>query len=120
MDVCGFGNGGADQGFSYSLGPGLEIRIRQTSNTFDSLYTLRYGGEYPGDSLVPALQPPQSSCQDDPDEAELVVCQDDPDDAELWHANTGEVEMRVYFVIDGCDTCTNTHTYIHACAHCQQ
>ena len=77
MDVCG---AGVDQGFSYNLGPGEEIRIGQSSNAFDSQHTLRYGGGYPGDSVV--------------------ECVDDPDTKVLSYANTGEVEVAVYFVID--------------------
>ena len=52
----------------------------QTSNTFDSKHTLRYGGAYPGESEV--------------------SCVDDPDTSKLTYMNTEAVPVDVYFVVD--------------------
>ena len=78
-DVAVCGNG-AEQGFSGVLEPGSTITIRQTSNTFDSKHTLRYGGVYPGDNVV--------------------QCVDDPDTAELSFTNAGNANVPVYFIVD--------------------
>ena len=78
ITVCG---GSSDQGFSGVLKPGERITIGQTSNTFDSMHTLRYGGEYPGDHVV--------------------ACEDDPDDKVLSYTNAGELDVPVYFTVDG-------------------
>jgi hypothetical protein len=83
VSVCG---NGADQGFSYELEPGEIILIWQTSNTFDSQHTLRYGGEYPGDSEV--------SCVDDPDTLSEGAS------AQLAYQNDGGSTTPVYFVVD--------------------
>ena len=76
--MCG---AGVEQGFSFELGPGESIRIKQASNTFDSRHTLRYGGSYPGDFEV--------------------ECVDDPDLLELSYTNGGHSTVAVYFVVDG-------------------
>ena len=75
--VCG---SGAEQGFAGILEPGSTITIGQTSNTFDSKHTLRYGGVYPGDNVVD--------------------CVDDPDEAELSFTNAGNANVPVYFFVD--------------------
>ena len=75
--VCG---SGAEQGFAGVLEPGSTITIGQTSNTFDSRHTLRYGGGYPGDNVVD--------------------CVDDPDEAELSFTNAGNANVPVYFIVD--------------------
>jgi hypothetical protein len=75
--VCG---SGAEQGFAGILEPGSTITIGQTSNTFDSKHTLRYGGVYPGDNVVD--------------------CVDDPDTAELSFTNAGDANVPVFFVVD--------------------
>ena len=77
VDVCG---NGADQGFSYILRPGQRIIIGQISNTFDSMHTLRYGGDYPSDSEVD--------------------CVDDPDTTTLSYTNSEALVVAVYFVVD--------------------
>jgi hypothetical protein len=82
--VCG---SGAEQGFSYSLGPGERIRIGQTENSFDSKHVLRYGGSYPGDNEV--------RCVDGYDTNEYLEFED------LVYTNTGTVSaVAVYFVVD--------------------
>ena len=63
-----------------SLRPGSTITIGQTSNTFDSKHTLRYGGVYPGDNVF--------------------ECVDDPDTAVLSFTNAGEANVPVYFIVD--------------------
>jgi hypothetical protein len=78
VSVCG--SSGPDQGFSIVLEPDQTIRIGQTSNTFDSKHTLRYGGAYPGESEV--------------------SCVDDPDTSKLTYMNTEAVPVDVYFVVD--------------------
>jgi hypothetical protein len=75
--VCGVG---AEQGFVAYLKPGSTITIGQTSNTFDSKHTLRYGGAYPGDNVV--------------------QCVDDPDETELSFTNAGDANVPVYFLVD--------------------
>jgi hypothetical protein len=75
--VCG---SGAEQGFAGILEPGSTITIGQTSNTFDSKHTLRYGGGYPGDNVVD--------------------CVDDPDTATLSFTNAGDANVPVYFIVD--------------------
>jgi hypothetical protein len=77
VDVCG---SGAEEGFFALLGPGSTITIGQTSNTFDSKHTLRYGGTYPGDNVV--------------------QCVDDPDELQLSFTNSGDANMPVYFLVD--------------------
>jgi hypothetical protein len=76
VSVCG---SGAEQGFSYDLGAGDRIRIGQSSNTFDSQHTLRYGGPYPGDLEVD--------------------CVDEPDTSELTYTNKGTSALAVYFLV---------------------
>jgi hypothetical protein len=90
VTVCG---GGKDQGFSAIVEPGYSIAIGQTSNTFDSRHTLRYGGDYPGDSVV--------------------ECVDAPDEKVLKYANNGNVNVPVYFIVDGYDS-SNVGDYILA------
>ena len=75
--VCG---SGAEQGLFGVLGPGSRITIGQTSNTFDSKHTLRYGGAYPGDNVV--------------------RCVDDPDTGALAFTNSGDTNMPCYFNVD--------------------
>ena len=77
VDVCG---SGAEEGFFALLGPGSTITIGQTSNTFDSKHTLRYGGAYPGDNVV--------------------QCVDDPDESQLSFTNSGDANMPVYFLVE--------------------
>ena len=81
--MCG---DGADQGFSYNLGPGEEIRIGLSSSwKWNTQQTLRYGGVYPGDWVV---QRGEGGCQY-------------LSSIDLSHTNTAEVEATVYFVIAG-------------------
>jgi hypothetical protein len=80
MGVCG---SGPEQGFSYVLAPGGRIVIGQKSNNFDSMHTLRYGGQFPGEVLV--------------------SCIDDPDETKIEFSNTGVKAVTVYFIIDGYD-----------------
>jgi hypothetical protein len=77
--VCG---SGAEQGFFGILEPGSTITIGQTSNTFDSQHTLRYGGVYPGDNVI--------------------QCVDDPDEEELSFTNAGDANVPAYFLVDAC------------------
>ena len=81
VGVCGTSS---DQGFWYELGPGETIVIGQSSNTFDSRHTLRYGGTYPGDNEI--------------------SCVDDPDYTTMTFTNTGASPIPVYFVVDGFET----------------
>ena len=83
VSICGEG---ADQGFSYVLGPNMWIRIGQISSTFDShlqpMYTLRFGGNYPGaDNFV--------SCVGFPHETQ-----------QFTYANNQTSDMPIYFIID--------------------
>ncbi len=49
ISVCG---NGPEQGFSYILAPGYGITMAQTSRSFDSMRTLRHGGQNPGEVSV--------------------------------------------------------------------
>jgi hypothetical protein len=79
--VCG---SGAEQGFFGILEPGSTITIGQTSNTFNSKHTLRYGGGYPGDNAV--------------------QCVDDPDTATLSFTNAENANVPFYFLVDSCSS----------------
>ncbi len=68
------------QGFSYILAPGHGIAIGQTSTSFDSMYTLRHGGQFPGEVLV--------DCVDAPDESLIEFLNDEVED------------VTVYFIVD--------------------
>jgi hypothetical protein len=81
ISLCG---SGPEQGFSYALAPGRRIVIGQTSNDFDSMHTLRYGGAYPGEVLV--------------------SCIDDPDEEKIEFSNNDVNAVTVYFIIDGYDS----------------
>jgi hypothetical protein len=80
INVCG---SGPEQGFSYALAPGRRIVIGQKSNNFDSMHTLRYGGQYPGEVLVD--------------------CINEADETKIEFSNTGVNSVTVYFIIDGYD-----------------
>ena len=58
--VCG---NGPEQGFSYLLAPGRGITIGQTFNNFDSMHTLRHGGQYPGEVSVGCIEDPEAESQ---------------------------------------------------------
>ena len=73
---------GPDQGFSINLLPFETLRIRQSTNDFDSRHTLRWGGEYPGTN------------SDD------KYCKDDPDEYEMVFTNTDMTTVPVYFIVD--------------------
>ena len=74
--TCG---NGREAVFGVSLCPGATLRIRQSSNSFESMHTLRFGGDCPGSSEV--------------------TCTDDPDDLRhSWTNDQGRTE-RVYFTI---------------------
>jgi hypothetical protein len=78
-DIILCGNG-PEQGFSYILAPGHGIAIGQTSTNFDSMYTLRHGGTYPGEALVD--------------------CVDALDESPIEFFNDGVEDVTVYFIID--------------------
>jgi surface protein len=77
--VCG---NGPEQGFSYVLAPGHGITIRQTSNNFDSMHTLRHGGQYPGEASVGCIEDPEDECQ------------------KMEFSNEGVQDVTVYFIVD--------------------
>jgi hypothetical protein len=77
ISLCG---NGPEQGFSYVLAPGHGIAIGQTSTSFDSTYTLRHGGTYPGKVLV--------------------ECVDAPDESPIEFFNDGVEDVTVYFIVD--------------------
>ncbi len=78
INLCG---NGPEQGFSYVLAPGHGIAIGQTSNSFDSMHTLRHGGQYPGEVSVD--------------------CVDAPDESPMAFGNDGVEDVTVYFIVDG-------------------
>jgi hypothetical protein len=77
INLCG---NGPEQGFSYILAPGHGIAIGQTSSSFDSMHTLRHGGQYPGEVLVD--------------------CVDAPDRSPIEFLNDGVEDATVYFIVD--------------------
>jgi surface protein len=58
--VCGHGQ---EQGFSYALAPGHGITIWKTSNSFDSMHTLRHGGQHPGEVSIACIEDPKDESQ---------------------------------------------------------
>jgi hypothetical protein len=76
ISLCG---NGPEQGFSYVLAPGHGIAIRQTPTSFDSMQTLRHGGQYPGEVLVD--------------------CVDALDESPMEFLNGGVEDVTVYFIV---------------------
>jgi hypothetical protein len=77
ISLCG---NGPEQAFSYVLAPGHGIAIGLTSTSFDSMHTLRHGGQFPGEVSVD--------------------CVDAPDERPLKFLNDGVEDVAVYFIID--------------------
>jgi hypothetical protein len=77
--ISGNCGSGPEQGFSYVLAPGYRIVITQTSNHFDSMHTLRHGGQYPGEVSVD--------------------CVDDPDESQMEFTNEELSDVKVYFIV---------------------
>ncbi len=77
ISLCG---NGPEQAFSYVLAPGHGIAIGQTSTSFDSMHTLRHGGQFPGEVSVD--------------------CVDAPDESPLEFLNDGVEDVTVYFIVD--------------------
>jgi hypothetical protein len=77
--VCGHGR---EQGFSYVLAPGHGITIGQTSNSFDSMHTLRHGEQYPGEVSVGCIEDPEYEKQ------------------KTDFSNEGVEDVTVYFIVD--------------------
>ncbi len=77
--VCGHGR---EQGFSYVLAPGHGITIGQTSNSFDSMHTLRHGGQYPGEVSIGCIEDPEDESQ------------------KMDFSNEGVEDVTVYFIVD--------------------
>jgi hypothetical protein len=67
--------------YTYLVPPGATIRINQTSNDYDSLHELRYGGVCPGSTSV--------------------TCVDDPDLTAVSWTNTGSSAQPVFYVQSG-------------------
>jgi surface protein len=78
-NVCG---SGPEQGFSYLLAPGHGITIGQTANSFDSMHTLRHGGQYPGEVSVGCIEDPEAESQ------------------KMEFTNEGVEDVTVYFIVD--------------------
>ena len=88
---CGAGSAGAkDMIFTLSVPPGATIWFEQSSNNYDSVHELRYGGECPGSNYV--------SCVDDPDLT-----------AVSW-TNTASSAQPVYYVQSGYYTSEGSFT----------
>ncbi len=77
ISLCG---NGPEQAFAYVLAPGHGIAIRQTSTSFDSMHTLRHGGQFPGEVSVD--------------------CVDAPDKSPIEFLNDGVEDVAVYFIVD--------------------
>jgi hypothetical protein len=71
---------GRDQVFFIDLPHGQRLEIGQTTNSYDSTHTTRWGGACPGDHQI--------SCTDDPDTRR-----------HSWTNQNGQTE-RVYFIVD--------------------
>ena len=77
---CSMGSS-ADRIFYIDVNDGCDIEIWQSSNTYDSRHTMRYGGACPGSTEI--------------------ACVDDPDDTHIsWTNNTG-TSQRVYWINAG-------------------
>jgi hypothetical protein len=74
ISLCGHG---PEQGFRYILAPGHGIVIGQTFTSFESMHTLRHGGQYPGKVSV--------DCVDAPGESQFL--------------NDGVEDATVYFIV---------------------
>jgi hypothetical protein len=70
----------SDMVFFYDLPAGSTIEIGQTSNSFDSVHELSWGGTAPGTNIV--------------------TCTDDPDTSRSTWTNTESSTQRVFFVVD--------------------
>jgi hypothetical protein len=82
--ILSCGGNGSEQAFSYLLQPSWRIRIWQSWNNYDSRHELRYGGSYPGDTVV--------------------SCIDDPDTAQMEYKNIEASAIPVYFIVDAYST----------------
>lgn len=80
FSFCGMGSSN-DFICYYDVEPNATIEIWQSSNTFDSKHTMRYGGACPGDNEI--------DCIDDPDTDPIT-----------WVNTTGSTE-RVWFIVGG-------------------
>jgi len=89
--TCGYGTSGAkDIVFSYLVPPGATIWFNQTSNDYDSVHELRYGGACPGSNYV--------------------RCVDDPDLTAVSWTNTASSAQPVYYVQSGYYTSEGSFT----------
>ena len=76
--------------YSIQVPAGATLSIGQTSNSYDSKHSLRYGDTCPGD--------------------QLIVCRDDPDtQTETWVNNTG-ADQTVYWIQSGYSTASGDYT----------
>ena len=83
--TCGYGTSGAkDTVFTYLVPPGATIWFNQTSNNYDSVHELRYGGACPGSNYV--------------------RCVDDPDLTAVSWTNTASSAQPAYYVQSGYHT----------------
>jgi ankyrin repeat protein len=76
--------------FTLDVPPGATIWFKQTSNEYDSMHELRYGGDCPGHVLV--------------------QCVDDPDTTPVHWTNTLTSAQPVYYVQSGFATAEGTFT----------
>jgi hypothetical protein len=79
---CGAGNAGAkDIIFTIAVPPGATVTFAQSSNNYDSVHELRYGGTCPGSNYV--------------------QCVDDPDLTAVSWTNNASSAQPVYYVQSG-------------------
>jgi hypothetical protein len=80
---CGSGANAqaGDVAMMYTLAPGSTFRLRQTTNDYDSVHELRYGGDCPGEYSV--------------------QCFDDPDLDMVQWTNGGDAAENVYYIQTG-------------------
>jgi hypothetical protein len=81
----------SDMVFFYDLPAGSTIEIGQTSNSFDSVHELSWGGTAPGTNIV--------------------TCTDDPDTSRSTWTNTESSTQRVFFVV-GAYSSSGSGTFI--------
>jgi hypothetical protein len=94
---CGAGSYGAnDIIFTLSVPPGATIWFEQSSNDYDSVHELRYGGACPGSNYV--------------------ECVDDPDLTAVSWTNTASSAQPVYYVQSGYYTSEGNFTLTWAFA----
>lgn len=94
-NMCGHYNGAEDIYF-IDLAPGETLEIAQVANDYDSMHSLRFGGDCPGEHKA----------------GELSWCVDDPDTDGLSWTNDQLETTRAYFSINSYKELEGTHHHM--------